>query len=64
MTWRVRVWCRCCDEDAYGCFGGGSEILEDRFETKVAAEEHGWRFCQGPPWSFEAFEEEEEEQAS
>lgn len=68
MGFLIRVWCDDCsgDNDEQGCFGGGSElkgkpgvtVLDEDvlFDTREEAEEFGWDFTRGPPWSFEVVE--------
>ena len=55
--WKVRVWCKECgfEQDPMGCFEGGSEVLDEVFDTKEAAEDIGADYGKGAPWDFEVF---------
>jgi hypothetical protein len=34
MKYRYEIWCKDCrDSDSMGCFGGGTELSEETFET-------------------------------
>jgi hypothetical protein len=58
MSWRVRIWCRDCagDGDEQGCFGGGSEVLDEEFETEEQARDFGYAKTRGVPWEFQVFQ--------
>ena len=58
----IRVWCRECsgDADAYGCFGGETELMGrdgceavEPFDTIAEADAEGHRFTDCLPWDFE-----------
>lgn len=56
-TWKVEVWCEdCYGQDDYGCFDGGSEILEESFSSMEAAKIAGDEYTSDcGPWSYKVF---------
>jgi len=59
VKWKVRVWCNDCGfgQDPMGCFEGGSEVLDEVFETVEVAEDAGSDYCKCSTWDFELLEE-------
>lgn len=65
MRYQVRLWCRDCQGDSYGCFDGDSELLETNeypyttalFDSKEVAEDAGFKeIGDCGPWEFEVEE--------
>lgn len=48
---RVVVWCKACQDDEEGCFGGGTEAI-GKFETREEAEKAGTEYCRGFPYAY------------
>jgi hypothetical protein len=59
--YRYVLWCRDCDGDEHGCFGGGEQPSGDTFASREDAEEAARKATDdGQPWQYriEALEEE------
>lgn len=61
MAYRVRVWCEACRDDAEGCFGGCSAIIDGYFETRREAQKAAVEYCGSLPYNYRIEESEERE---
>ncbi|GCE14184.1 hypothetical protein [Tengunoibacter tsumagoiensis] len=53
MKYRYRLFCDDCTGDEHGCFGGGSELSEEIFDTTSEAFDAGHAATEScAPWGF------------
>jgi hypothetical protein len=56
---KVVVWCDHCQNDAEGCFAGGTETIGSSFETWDDARKAAEEYCGHFPYGYRVEEEDE-----